>query len=185
VFHELITPNQVTPYIAAVSDLRSGPVVLEVPAKTAKAVLYGQIVDAWQATIADVGPSGVDKGDGGKYLLLPPDYSGPIPNGYFVIRSSGYRIMFAFRSIKLGATEADACAYSKTLKMYPLSEAAKPPPTRFVDGRPYPLHTLPFWTDNRLLCFAKAAQVWRDDIVISRQAGQTLPPDVTEFGPAM
>jgi hypothetical protein len=117
VFHELITPNQVTPYIAAVSDLRSGPVVLEVPAKTAKAVLYGQIVDAWQATIADVGPSGVDKGDGGKYLLLPPDYSGPIPNGYFVIRSSGYRIMFAFRSIKLeGATEADAYAYSKTLK---------------------------------------------------------------------
>ena len=29
--------------------------------------------------------------------------------------------------------------------MYPLSEAANPPPTRFVDGRPYPLHTLPFY----------------------------------------
>lgn len=151
VFHELITPNQVTPYIAAVCDLHNGPVVLEVPAKTAKAVLYGQIVDAWQATIADVGPSGVDKGDGGKYLLLPPGYSGPIPNGYFVIRSSGYRIMFAFRSIKLeGATEADAYAYSKTLKMYPLSEAANPPPTRFVDGRPYPLHTLPFYNIRAL-----------------------------------
>ena len=35
-FHELITPNQVTPYIGAISDLRNGPVVLEVPAKTAK-----------------------------------------------------------------------------------------------------------------------------------------------------
>ena len=29
--------------------------------------------------------------------------------------------------------------------MYPLSEAAHPSPTRFVDGRPYPLHTLPFY----------------------------------------
>jgi hypothetical protein len=145
-FAELITANQVTPYIAAVSDLRNGPVVLEVPAKTDKAILYGQIVDAWQSTIAEVGPSGQDQGQGGKYLLLPPGYSGPIPDGYFAVRSSGYRIMFAFRSIKLeGATEQDAYAYSKTLKMYPLSEAANPKPTRFVDGRPLPLHTLPFY----------------------------------------
>jgi hypothetical protein len=49
-----------------------------------------------------------------------------------------------------GATEADAYAYSKTLKMYPLSEAANPPATRFADGRPYPLHTLPFY-DVRVL----------------------------------
>jgi hypothetical protein len=55
-------------------------------------------------------------------------------------------ILFAFRSIQLGgATEAEAYAYSKTLKMYPLSDAANPPPTRFVDGRPYPLPTLPFY----------------------------------------
>ena len=80
-FAELITGNQVTPYIAAVSDLRNGPVVLEVPARTDKAVLYGQIVDAWQATIADVGPSGADKGQGGKYLLLPPNYTDPFPPG--------------------------------------------------------------------------------------------------------
>ena len=48
--------------------------MLEVPAKTDRAVLYGQIVDAWQATIAGVGPVGEDKGAGGKYLLLPPGY---------------------------------------------------------------------------------------------------------------
>src|SRR5262249_28382382 len=29
--------------------------------------------------------------------------------------------------------------------MYPLAEAANPTPTRFVDTRPYPLHTLPFY----------------------------------------
>ena len=144
--HELITPNQVTPYVGAVSDLRKGPVVLEVPAKSDKAVLYGQIVDAWQATIADVGPTGADKGAGGKYLLLPPGYQDPIPDGYFPIHSTSYRILLGFRSIQVGgATQGDAYAYSKTLKMYPLSEAANPKPTRFVDGRLYPLRTLPFY----------------------------------------
>jgi hypothetical protein len=145
-FAELITPNQVTPYIGALCDLRNGPMVLDVPAKTDKGVLYGQVVDAWQATIADVGPSGADKGEGGKYLFVPPGYSEPIPGGYLVIRSSSYRIMAAIRSIQLeGATPADAYAYSKTLKLYPLSEAADPPPTRFVDGRAYPLPTLPLY----------------------------------------
>jgi hypothetical protein len=66
-------------------------VVLEVPAKTAKATLYGQIVDAWQSTIADVGPVGADKGAGGKYLILPPGYNKPVPGGYFVLRSSSYK----------------------------------------------------------------------------------------------
>lgn len=143
---EAITANQVTPYIAATTDLRTGPVVLEVPAKTDKAVLYGQIVDAWQSTIADVGPAGADKGEGGRYLLLPPGYSGPTPNGYLVLRSTGNRVFLAFRSVQLhGATPADAYAYSKTLKMYPLSDAANPPPTRFVDGLGPPMHTLPFY----------------------------------------
>ena len=148
---EAITPNQVTPYICATSDLRNGPVVLEVPAKTNKAVLYGQVVDAWQVTITGVGPVGEDKGSGGKYLFLPPAYKDPIPTGYFPIQSSSYRILLAFRSIPLGdATAADAYAYSKTLKMYPLSEAADPKPTRFVDGLSLPVHTLPFY-DTRAL----------------------------------
>jgi hypothetical protein len=141
-----ITPNQTTPYTTALSDLRSGPVVLEVPAKTDKVVLYGQVVDAWQATIAGVGPVGEDRGAGGKYLFLPPGYGGPVPDGYFAVRSSTYRIVFAFRSIQLGgATAADADAYTRLLKMYPLSEAANPKPTRFVDLRPYTMQTLPFY----------------------------------------
>ena len=143
---EVITGNQVTPYIGAVTDLRSGPVVLEVPAATEKGVLYGQVVDAWQSTIAGVGPVGEDKGAGGKYLFLPPGYKDSVPAGYFPVQSSTYRILFVFRSVQLGgATEADAYAYSKTLTMYPLSDAANPKPTRFVDGRSLPLHTLPFY----------------------------------------
>ena len=130
--------------------------VLELPAKTDKASLYGQIVDAWQTTIADVGPAGLDKGAGGKYLLIPPGYSGAIPDGYLPIASKSFRIALAFRSVRApDATDADAYAYTRTLRMYPLSEAKDPPPTRFVDGRPFAVHTLPFY-DIRALQDIKA-----------------------------
>src|SRR5271154_7489952 len=143
---EALTANNVTPYIAAFTDLRNGAVVLEIPAKTDKAVVYGQIVDAWQVTIADVGPSGEDKGAGGKYLLIPPGFKDSIPDGYIPIRTESYRIAFAFRSVPLpGATDADAYAYSKTLKMYPLADASSPKPTRFIDPTDKRYPTLPFY----------------------------------------
>ncbi len=144
--HEFLTANNTTPYIVANADLQSGPVVVEVPAAIDTGAMYGQVVDASQVTIADVGPSGVDQGKGGKYLFLPPGYKGQVPEGYLVIPSPGYRIQFAFRSIKLaGATDADASAYAKKLKMYPLSEAANPRPTRFVDGFDRRVSTLEFF----------------------------------------
>jgi hypothetical protein len=144
--HEFLTANNTTPYITANADLRNGPVVVEIPAATDKGVMYGQVVDAWQDAIADVGPSGADKGKGGKYLFLPPDFKGQVPDGYFAIPVQGYRIAFAFRSIKLpGMSDADANAYAKTLKLYPLAEAANPQPTRFVDGFDQRISTLAFY----------------------------------------
>ncbi|HHQ49023.1 MAG TPA: DUF1254 domain-containing protein [Acidobacteria bacterium] len=53
---ELLTANDTTPYILAMSDLSKGPAVLEVPPATGKAQLYRQIVDMWQFAIADVEP---------------------------------------------------------------------------------------------------------------------------------
>ncbi len=140
---EFITANTTTPYIGVAFDLQAGPVVMEVPAATDKSSLYGQIVDAWQATLADVGPAGQDAGKGGKYLLVPPGYGQPVPQGYIAIPSPSFRVLAAFRSV--APTEAEAYAYSKTLKVYPLSQAANPPPTRFVDPMTQPLRTLPFY----------------------------------------
>ena len=143
---EFLTANANTPYVGAYTDLRKGPVVLEVPAKTDKGVLYGQIVDAWQASVADVGPLGADKGAGGKYLLVPPGYKEAIPEGYLVVHSPGYRIAFAFRSVKLaGASNADAFDYAQKLRMYYLSEAANPPPQKFVDPSDMRYPSLPFY----------------------------------------
>ena len=146
---EAITANSSTPYIAAYTDLRKGPVVLELPVAGPEGSLYGQVVDAWQFTIADVGPTGLDKGDGGKMLFTPPDFKGAIPDGYIHVPSPNYRVAFAFRSIRgPGKTAADAHEYSKRLRMYYLSEAANPPPQKFVDPVKDRYPTLPFYDER-------------------------------------
>ena len=146
---EAITANSTTPYIAAYTDLRKGPAVLDVPAASPDGSLYGQVVDAWQFTIADVGPAGLDKGMGGKYLFTPPGYKGAVPKGYLHVSSPNYRIAFAFRSVVApGKTIADAYAYAKRLRMYYLAEAKNPPKQKFIDpiNERYP--TLPFYDER-------------------------------------
>ncbi|WP_413991707.1 DUF1254 domain-containing protein [Labrys okinawensis] len=146
---EAITANSTTPYIAAYTDLRNGPVVLELPVAGSDGSLYGQVVDAWQFTIADVGPTGLDKGEGGKMLFTPPDYDGEVPAGYVHVPSPNYRIAFAFRSIAAaGKTTADAYTYAKRLRMYYLSEAANPPRQKFVDPAEERYPTLPFYDER-------------------------------------
>lgn len=146
---EALTANSNTAYISAFTDLRNGPVVLEVPATSEKASLYGQIVDAWQVTIADIGPAGVDRGKGGKYLLIPPGYDQPIPDGYLPVHTESNRIALAFRSIPLkGASMQDAYAYTQTLKMYYLADAANPPATKFIDPIDKRYSTLPFYDER-------------------------------------
>ena len=141
---ELLTANTVTPYILAFTDLRNGPAVLELPPASEDASLYGQVVDHWQVTIADVGPSGIDKGKGGKLLLTPPGYSEKIPEGYIHVKSPSYKVNFAFRSIPgPDSTVERAYKYSQTLKMYYLSELPNPKPTKIVDPIDMRFSTLP------------------------------------------
>jgi hypothetical protein len=146
---EAITANSTTPYISAFTDLQKGPVVLEVPAAGADGSLYGQIVDAWQFTIADVGPAGLDKGKGGKFLLTPPGYDEAIPEGYLHVPSPNFRVAFAFRSVPAaGKSTDDAYHYSKRMRMYYLSQASNPPAQRFVDPGEKRYPTLPFYDER-------------------------------------
>ena len=143
---EVVTGNSSTNYITAFSDLREGPTVLEVPEAGAEGSLYGQVVDHWQLTIADVGPSGLDKGKASKYLFTPPDYTGEIPAGYIHVASPSYRIALAFRSIKApGKTDNDAYNYSKKLRMYRLSQANNKPEQKFWDYAGKRFSSLPFY----------------------------------------
>ena len=131
---EAMTGNNQVPYIISQTDLRNGPVVIEIPPASEKASLYGQIVDHWQITIADIGPSGIDKGKGGKILLIPPDYTGEVSSEYIQVKSPSFRVALAFRSIPAPkSTMNEAYDYAKTLKMYYLSELPNPNPTQFID----------------------------------------------------
>lgn len=146
---EAITANSSTPYIAAYSDLQRGPVVLEVPEAGAEGSLYGQVVDAWQFTIADVGPGGLDQGKASKYLFTPPGFSEPVPEGYIHVPSPNYRIALAFRSIVApGKTQRDAFDYAQKLRLYYLSEAENPPEQKFVDPVDERYATIPFFDER-------------------------------------
>jgi hypothetical protein len=110
--------------------------VLEIPPAD-EGSITGSIDDGWQAALEDVGPAGVDKGRGGKYLILPPGYAEKTPEGYIALPSETYQTYALLRSILKSGSEADiakAVAYGKRIKVYPLALAANPPPTVFVDA---------------------------------------------------
>lgn len=120
---ELLTANSSTPYIVAFTDLKKGPAVLEMPEADADGSLYGQVVDHWQTTIADVGPTGLDKGKKSKYLFVHDSYKEKIPEGYIVVKSPSYRISMVFRSVRAkGKTDIDAYEYSKRLRLHYLND---------------------------------------------------------------
>ncbi|HEY7034412.1 MAG TPA: DUF1254 domain-containing protein [Thermomicrobiales bacterium] len=159
--HGFLTANNQTPYVATVSDLRNGPMVVEVPPASDKVALFGSGIDTWEVPLVDMGPSGDDAGKGGKYLFLPPDYSGTAPEGYFVVPSPTVFVHTALRPIPIGSgTLADAVAYSQRLKTYALADAANPPATRFVDCYPLTWDTLPPFD---LRYFALLAEVIQEE----------------------
>ena len=147
--HGFLTANDVTPYVLASLTTKDGPLVVEVPATGEKAAYFGSFLDAWQAPVVDVGLSGDDKGKGGKYLFLPPGYTGAVPEGYLVYRPQTYALEVAFRPVaKDGGTIEEVVEYGKSLKIYRLSEAANPPKTRFIDAYPKKWNTLPTYDLN-------------------------------------
>jgi hypothetical protein len=132
---QTLTPNPDAIYLTPFIDTKDGPVVLEIPPAD-EGSITGTVMDAWQCALEDVGPAGVDKGKGAKYLILPPGYKKKLPAGYIVMRSDTYRGYALLRSIPKSGSDADvakAVAYGKRIKLYPLSQAAAPPATRFVD----------------------------------------------------
>src|SRR6476659_2720081 len=79
---QTLTPNPDAIYFTPFIDTaEAGPMVLEVPPADGGSIT-GTVMDAWQCPLEDVGPAGVDRGKGGKYLILPPGYAGTAPAGY-------------------------------------------------------------------------------------------------------
>jgi hypothetical protein len=124
-----LTPNTETVYNLMWLDLKDGPLVIESPPN-----VLGIVDDFWFHYVGDVGNAGPDKGKGGKFLLLPPDYKGDVPQGYFVMRSKTFGNVYFWRGFTVNGDTRPAVENTKKYaKVYALAQAKNPPPMNFVN----------------------------------------------------
>jgi hypothetical protein len=141
-----LTPNNNTPYTWFWLDLRGGPLVVEVPPK-----VLGLLDDMWYHFVTDIGMVGPDKGEGGKYLILPPGYKGEVPQGYFAVRSATYSNWIAWRTfLEKGDPKPGVDRVKQFTKIYPLGQAVNAPKLNFVNVSSRDFNTVgpadyPFW----------------------------------------
>ncbi len=119
------TPNADVIYSMSYLDLKeTGPLVVAAPPG-----VIGMFTDFFQRTLTDVGAVGPDRGRGGNYLLLPPGYDGPVPNGFFTFESSTYNVFLFFRTIMAqgenGPDPQPAVATAEKTLVYPLFDEEK------------------------------------------------------------
>jgi hypothetical protein len=113
----MLTANADTVYVMAILDLTKGPMVLEVPPK-----VLGAIDDHWSRWVTDTGAPGPDRGEGGKYLIVPPGYDGPLPEGGFYVARSRTNVVWWFGRMFLenkSDPKPAAEAIRKFTKIYP------------------------------------------------------------------
>jgi len=151
-----LTGNTDTVYALAFLDLnRDGPTVIEIPEGSGP----GTVNDAFFRFVIDMGAPGPDQGKGGKYLILPPEYDGPLHapiggqeqdvevNGtterMFVTRSPSYVNWLILRGFLVdGKPDAASAMFRNGLKIYPLAEAGAPPAMQFFNGSEKPFNTI-------------------------------------------
>jgi hypothetical protein len=155
-----LTANADTIYVIGMLDLSKGPMVVEVPPK-----FLGAIDDQWFRWVTDLGLPGADRGLGGKYLVLPPGYEGPVPEGgFFVARARTNRVAWFGRLFLEDKKDPKPAVESvkRFTKVYPyeaggvgtpiaeflagkamLGRIEAPPPTVFHEGSGKVMNTVP------------------------------------------
>src|SRR5271169_539560 len=154
-----LTANADTVYFIGFIDLSKGPMVLETPPKA-----LGAIDDAWWRWVIDFGAPGPDRGEGGKFLILPPGYSGPVPEGgFYVARARTSRVLVLGRMfMEKNDPQPAVDLIRKFTKIYPyesggagtsiaeyltgklqLGRIAVPPATVFYEGSGKVMNTIP------------------------------------------
>lgn len=129
-----LTANDNTIYSFIWIDTKASPMVVEIPPK-----VLGTINDFWYKWVVDVGITGRDGGAGGKYLILPPGYTGEVPEGFIVVRPTTYGMWVVFRSFLVdGKTEPGVKGVKDYLKIYPLAERNNPKPATLVNASGIP-----------------------------------------------
>ncbi len=127
-----LTGNCDTVYCSSFFNVsKDGPMVIEIPPKTGP----GTVNDAFFRFVIDTGPPGPDRGEGGKYLILPPDYEGEVPDGYHTAKTtSGWNWLILRGFLVDGKPDFSSKVFRDGLKIYPLSQAANPPKMEFTNA---------------------------------------------------
>ena len=154
-----LTANADTYYFWGYLDLTKGPLVVETPPGA-----LGIFDDMTWKWITDFGLPGPDRGEGGKYLLLPPGYDGGLPQGgYFIGRSNTWQVSFLGRCfLQDNDPKPVDELVKKSIKIYPyvpgsmgssignylngkgdLGKLSTPVAPRFVDGTAKVMNTIP------------------------------------------
>jgi len=165
-----LTANADTIYIIGGLDLTKGPMVLEVPPE-----VLGTVQDAWFRWVIDMGLPGPDRGEGGKYLIVPPGYEGDLPEGEFNVAHSKTNYGVWFARAFLAENKDPKPTVDRILeftKVYPytpgsvgtpiaeflagkstLGRITPPPPTVFHEGSGKVMNTIPpnDWTYYEML----------------------------------
>lgn len=150
------TPNSDVVYAMSYLDLKQdGPLVVEAPPGVQgmfddffQRPVVGPTIDG-HTWVGDVGLAGPDKGKGGTYILLPPDYQGPAPTDGFVYRSRTYNVFLFWRAFFQNPNDlAKANAAIKATRVYPMGKKAEARPMQFPDANEKPADLL-FPPDGR------------------------------------
>lgn len=128
--HQVFTAQSDTPYAAGTLDLKAdGPMVIELPPGT----FIGFVNDHNMCWVLDMGTIGPDNGQGGKHLILPPNYTGDIPPSYYVGRSETWKVLLVIRFLSPEGDIVKALQSLDRVKVYPLAKAGEAVTYRFVD----------------------------------------------------
>lgn len=135
-----LTGNTDTVYASAILDLeRDGPTVVEIPAGCGP----GTVNDAFFRFVTDMGAPGPDRGQGGKYLILPPEYEGEVPDGYYTSQSTSTINWLILRGfLEDGKPDAAATMFKTGLKIYPLADSDDPPAMEFISASKMVFNTI-------------------------------------------
>jgi hypothetical protein len=157
------TPNSDVIYAMGYADLgKDGPLVIEVPPR-----LQGILLDFWQhpipgpaiegrAFVGDVGFAGPDKGEGGRYVLLPPGHGGPVPDGHFAFRSATNNVFIFWRAFYESPDNlTPAVELIEGTRIYPLGRRDAAAAMVFPDASGRPVDMLPL-RDGRAFAALKA-----------------------------
>ena len=125
-----LTANTTSVYMFSWLQLTDEPMVIETPPD-----VLGIIDDHWFRYVADFGRLGPDKGQGGKFLIIPPGYEGTVPEGYHVVHTKTYGNWVIWRGFQVDGSPKPAIdATKKNFRVYPLSQKDNPPKMTFVNA---------------------------------------------------